>query len=343
MQSSWWIALLPPAWFAGVDDLLAGAHTFGSAILALLALLATGLVLGLAFGKLAQDYETGLQTLSEHAVTKPRPSHKRRWIDRNMVTLSPFCWWLRNPVSRASFLLIAAYLVRDRDVKLRIYPGIAPILVVPLVFLVRSRDPGGFEGGFGTTFTRCIPRPCPPPRTAHHSSNTQRSYEALRHLRRARRCSGPALICHGERCAVLIFFTLPLMILSTVVVLIIQRDPTQLLLLLPGFVAIPVFSLIPHLGGNAIPLSQPIDGSKSARRGFTVIVAMGISLAIAGIATLTWSRGWFSGGFSLIEVPISAALYLLLLGVPLRLSPTALLGVSPHVVFHDHLYRQSRF
>jgi ABC-2 type transport system permease protein len=59
---SWWLALLPPAWFAGVDDLFAGSHTFGSAILALLALLATGLVLGLAIGKLSQDYETGLQT-----------------------------------------------------------------------------------------------------------------------------------------------------------------------------------------------------------------------------------------------------------------------------------------
>jgi ABC-2 type transport system permease protein len=220
-----------------------------------------------------------------------------------MIALPPFCWWLRNPVSRASFLLIAAYLVRDRDVKLRIYPGLAPILVVPLILLVKSRDPGGF----GTTFTAAYLGLVPLLALTILQYSTQ--YQAS-DIFGAAPLTGPALICHGERCAVLIFFTVPLMILSTVVVLLIQRDPTQLLLLLPGFVAIPVFSLIPHLGGNAIPLSQPTDESKSARRGFTVIAAMDVSLAIAGIATFAWSMGWFRW-LLLVEAPISLVLYLL--------------------------------
>ena len=58
-------------------------------------------------------------------------------------------WWLRDPVSRASFLLAAAYLVRDRDVKLRIYPGIAPMLVIPFIFLLQGY---GHKGSGGMTF-----------------------------------------------------------------------------------------------------------------------------------------------------------------------------------------------
>ena len=61
-EIAWWISLLPPAWFAGFDDALAGSADDR--------FMAAGghrrwrppaAVLWLAFGKLAHDYETGLQ------------------------------------------------------------------------------------------------------------------------------------------------------------------------------------------------------------------------------------------------------------------------------------------
>jgi ABC-2 type transport system permease protein len=129
-EVSWWINLLPPAWFAGFDDAFSGSAMFGSWLLAALAVGITALVLWIAFDKLARDYETGLQALNETVSTRGKKRSQRRWLDR-LVNVPPLRWWLRDPVARASFLLTAAYLVRDRDVKLRVYPGIAPILIIP--------------------------------------------------------------------------------------------------------------------------------------------------------------------------------------------------------------------
>ena len=148
--NSWWVCLLPPAWFAGLDDAIAGGGVRTSWALAALGVVATSVVLWLAFGTLARDYGAGLQTLNEASVLRPRRRARRRWLDW-AVAMPPLSWWLRDSVSRAAFLLTAAYLVRDRDVKLRVYPGLAPMLVMPIIFLVQDRGQRG-EGGFGVAF-----------------------------------------------------------------------------------------------------------------------------------------------------------------------------------------------
>ena len=63
-------------------------------------------------------------------------------------------------MTRASFLLTAAYLVRDRDVKLRIFPGIAPMLVLPLMLLLPTRhhsDMGGFPVAMCGAYVGLVP------------------------------------------------------------------------------------------------------------------------------------------------------------------------------------------
>ncbi len=204
---SWWIALIPPAWFAGLDDALSGAPTLGAGLLALFALLATAIVLGLAFGRLSRDYEIGLQSLGEHSVKKIGRPGRRRWIDR-LAQFGPVRWWLRDPVTRASFLLVAAYLIRDRDVKLRIYPGIAPIIVLPFFFMFQSRQPGGF-GGFSTAFTAAYLGIVP--LLAMMILQFSSQYQAS-DIFRAVPLEGPALICRGARCAVLLLLTFPMVV-----------------------------------------------------------------------------------------------------------------------------------
>jgi hypothetical protein len=96
---SWWIGLLPPAWFAGLDDAVSGSMASTSWALAALALFGTAIVLWVAFGKLAGDYGTGLQLLNE-SVSPKRPRHeRRRWIGA-IVDSPPLRWWLRDPVER---------------------------------------------------------------------------------------------------------------------------------------------------------------------------------------------------------------------------------------------------
>ena len=311
----WWINLLPPAWFAGLDDALSGTGKQSSWILAGVGLAATATVLGLAFGKLARDYELGLQTLNE-ASTAPRGrGGRRRWIDV-MVKAPPLCWWMRDSVSRASFPLTAAYLIRDRDVKLRMYPGVAPMLVMPLIFLLQGNHSrhgaspevaGGFDGfsvAFSGAYLGLIPI------LALNLIRYSQQWQAG-DLFRIAPIAGPSPLCHGARRAILCFLTFPMLILFGVLVCLLSRGSSQLPLLIPGIIALPIYALAPCIGGNAVPLSLPTEEAKSAGRGLSMIGVMVISGLLAAAATQAWNNGWFKW-FLLVEVIAAIGVYVIM-------------------------------
>ncbi|MGO9111752.1 MAG: hypothetical protein ACLP9L_21205 [Thermoguttaceae bacterium] len=289
-ESSWWIGLLPPAWFAGLDDALAGSAAFDSWRLATLGVTVTALVLWIAFGKLAHNYETGLQALNETISPWVKKQDHRRWLDR-LVSVPPLVWWLRDPVVRASFLLTAAYLIRDRDVKLRVYPGIAPILILPFLFLLQSHHGNGpAELGFGIPFAGIYLGMVP--LLGLQILQYSQQWQAA-DIFRAAPMSGPAQLCHGARRAVLCLLALPTLLLVVLIVCLMRGDLSQLILFLPGMIALPVFALVPTIGGKGVPLSLPTDAAKSAGRGLSMIVVMMIGFALAGLTMLARLQGWF--------------------------------------------------
>lgn len=300
-ESSWWIGLLPPAWFAGFDDAFAGSAAPISWLFGGIAVAVTVMVIWLAFGKLAQNYETGLQMLNE-TVSKPKQTQRgRRWMDW-LVNLPPLNWWLRDPVSRAAFLLTAAYLVRDRDVKLRIYPGIAPMLVFPFIFLFqRNNGMGNFGVAFSGSYLGLIPL------LALSMLQYSQQWQAS-DIFRVAPLRGPGPICHGARRAVLCFLTLPMLIAVGAVICLLHGLSSDFLMLLPGIVVLPVYALVPGLIGKAVPLSSPIEEAKSAGRGLTFIAVMFISMGLSGIAVFSRSQGWF-WQFLLIEAIVVTGVY----------------------------------
>jgi hypothetical protein len=287
-STPWWIALLPPAWFAGFDDALVGSGATSSWGLFAAGLIATALVLWLSFGILARDYEIGLQSLNEGVAAGKKNRSRRRWIDA-LVQLAPLRWWLRDPVGRASFLLCGAYLLRDRDVKLRVYPALTPFLIMP-IFLVFNQSSDGSGGGeFGIAFAGAFAGMVPMfGLTLLQFSQQWRAADIFR----AAPIAGPARICHGARRAVLCFLAIPAIIAFGILAWLTQGDAVQLLLLVPGLIVMPVYALISSLVG-AVPFSQPIDEAKSAGRGLTMIGTMSVSALIAGMAALTWTAGFF--------------------------------------------------
>ncbi len=289
-KAPWWIGLLPPAWFAGFDDALAGTGSFNSWLLAAFSLVITATVLWLAFGKLAASYEAGLQALNETVSSRPKNKTRRRWLDR-LVEIPPLSWWLRHPVARASFLLTTAYLMRDRDVKLRMYPGIAPILIVPFIFLLQGNrhDQAGFNS-FGILVSGIYLGMVP--LLALQILQYSQQWLAADIFRIAP-LSGPAEICHGARRAVMCLLTLPMLAIVGLVVCLLSANPTKLVLLLPGIISLPVFALVPHLGGKHVPLSVPADAAKAAGRGFLTIFIMFLAMGLAGLASLAFFQGWY--------------------------------------------------
>jgi hypothetical protein len=287
---SWWVSLLPPAWFAGIDDALAGSGAGNSWVLAGLGLAATTGVLWIAFGKLAEDYEAGLQRLGETTGRPKRAGAGRRWADV-LASAPPLRWWLRDSVSRASFLLVTAYLARDRDVKLRIYPGLAPMMVMPLIFLLPT---GGHGGGFGNEFGIAFAGaylgmvPMMSLNLLQYSQQWQAS-----DIFRAAPMAGPMPLCNGARRAVLCFLTLPLLAVLGGIAWLIKHDGSQLLLLLPGAIALPVYALVPCVLGEAVPLSKPTEEARSTGRGLVMMVMMIPAFAVSGLAYWSWTSGWF--------------------------------------------------
>lgn len=281
---AWWLGLLPPAWFAGLDNALAGEGGGNSWLLAGIGGLTTAVVLWLAFGKLAHSYESGLQALSE-ATPAPRQRRGRHWLGW-LVNSAPMRWWLRNSVSRGAFLLTAAYLFRDRETKLRIYPGLAPMMIMPAIFLIRGGMSRDYAVAFSGTYLGIVP--LIGISLLRYSQQWQAS-----DLFRMAPMSGPGPLSHGARRAAMVFLAVPALILFVVIAWFAQRDFEHMLLLLPGIIAVPVYALIPCLNGKAVPFSYPGEEAKSARQGLRMLLVTFISFPLAGLATWAWSGGWF--------------------------------------------------
>jgi hypothetical protein len=299
---SLWLALLPPAWFAGFDDAVSGGGAKISWLLAGLAVVVTAGVLWGAFGKLAKDYQTGLQALGE---TVSRRRRGPRWLD-GLVNAPPLRWWLRDPVERAAFLLSAAYLARDRDVKLRIYPGVAPFLVVPFVLMVnRGGSSSAFTNGFGVAFVAAYVGLIPMMAVGILQYSAQ--WQAA-DIFRAAPVSGPAPLCHGARRAIIFFVAMPMVVAFAVFLWLFQRDVSQLAMLLPGIIAMPVYAILPSLQGGGVPLSLPPEEAKSAGRGVAMVSAMLVSMAISGVALMARYFGvfwWLIG----LEIVVAGGIY----------------------------------
>ena len=172
----------------------------------------------------------------------------RRWLDR-VAAMPPPSWWLRDPVERASFLLMAAYMLRDRDVKLRLYPGLAPIMVVPLIFVFRGLDASGpGHGRPGQRIHVRLPRPAADAGAEHSAIFAAVSGRLDIFLAEAP-IAGPGQIVNGVRRAVLLLITLPVGIGFLAVVWAMSRSPAGLLPRCPALL-LQIFSDHPELSGR---------------------------------------------------------------------------------------------
>ena len=298
---TWWVALLPPAWYAGFDDALAGSGSGQSWLMAMVGVLATTLVLWLAFNKLSADYGRGLQTLAETVAPKSRSVAQGQWV-RGLINRPPLSWGLPNPISRASFLLTAAYLFRDREVKLRVYPSLASNLAPMIVFLLPSMHMSSFGLVFASLFIGLTPM------TIIELLQYSQQWSAS-DLFRIAPILGPSPIATGVRWAVLLLLVMPMMMALGLLAWFLYPDHSQLVLLLPGILALPIYAMMPALQSGAIPLSLPVEGANSANRGLKVMLVLIISLSSAGLFYAGWLYHFFYW-LLLIEAIVLTILYL---------------------------------
>ena len=282
---AWWTYLLPPFWFAALDETLTGHGNPTAWILAATAWVATGGVLALAFGKLAVSYGHGLQALHENVSPARSVSGGRRWLDR-CVHAPPLRWWLRDSRARASFLLTAAYLLRDREIKLRVYPQLASVFALSVA--LNMRDTGG------STVGPCCCLLSMAPINALESLRYSQQWQAA-DIFRCAPMSGPGPLCDGARKAVLVCLFFPMMLVLGAVACVTVRDPSDLLVAAACLMVVPLYARIPTWGGRGVPLSEPNE-EMQPRRGLVYVGIFAFSAALMSAATVAKAAGyliWF--------------------------------------------------
>jgi hypothetical protein len=233
-----------------------------------------------------------------------RPSQLARRRLERLVDAPPLRWFLRDPVTRASFLLSAAYLVRDRDVKLRVYPGMAPLIMMPVVMLLAmegKNNMGGFAAAMCGAYIGLAPM------LALAMLQYSQHWQAADVFRAAPQI-GPAAICAGARQAVVWLLALPALVAVSALVVLVGGTVEELPLVLSGIVPMPIYLLLPNRGGRGVPLSLPIDEAKAVGRGLGLAAMTFVALGLAGVANLCWWAGYF-WLLMLVEIAIVAVLY----------------------------------
>lgn len=291
---------LPSAWFAGIDSFVAGDSYFVFGLLGLAGLLFTVALAYVAIGKLAPSYGEGLTRLSESRAVAVKPKRVRasRSIPNPILR-----WWLRDPVERWAFRLAAAYMRRDRDIKLRLYPSLTIFLVFPLISLLdRKRD--GFSAFLPLMTVWMLGMI---PLQALQTLRMSQNYIAADIFAVAPLASA-ASVFHGVRKATICYLLVPALVIAAIMIGYLAPGGTQgLVLALPGLVAIPAVSLAPALMNEYLPLSRP--ATRGEQYSGNMVLSFLTMLAMAGVVVvsyLAWQAGviWHVLGVEIIMVAL---------------------------------------
>lgn len=213
--------------------------------------------------------------------------------------------FMRDPIERASFRLAAAYMRRDRDVRMRLYPSFAAYLVFPVIAVI---DPA--KGTFVPLMTVVMAAMLP----ASSMMTLKMSPQfAASDVFRFAPIRGTASVFHGVRKAALLLMTLPVLAVSAALLLVTLRDRTWLIAVTPALALIPTLSLIEGLTGDYLPLSVP---PVAGRQGAVMIgLYLMSAVIVGGISVLGWfsrKHGWF-GPLLGVEIVVVAGVHALLL------------------------------
>lgn len=306
------LLFLPPAWFAALTQVLIGADLGPRALgMAAAAVLAPPIIGWAALRYLAADYARQLAALGETPVAiQPRPAttRGRRGI-RVDALLAP---WLRDPIERGAFRLAVAYLTRDRDVRMRVYPQLALFVVFPAIAILDPSQGMRFGVLLSVYFAGTIPASVMMTLKAspHHAAADIFRYVPI---------AGTAPIFHGVRKASLALLTAPALLVSGTMLWFGLSDHRTLLVALPALIALPTLSLVSGLAGDYIPLSLPPTAGRQGAIQLGTMLIGGIGGVVFVTLGIIGERSDWLWKLMVIEAAVLALLHpLLLRGIRVR-------------------------
>jgi hypothetical protein len=294
---------LPPAWFAGIDSWAAGEQPASGALLGAFGLLTTAALSYIALGKLASSYGEGLTRLSESRSRTSKPAKVRS--RPNSIRNPLLRWWLRDPVEQWAFRLAGAYMRRDRDIKLRLYPSLTIFLIFPVMNLL-DRNRHGFSA-FLPLATVWVLGMLP-----HQAMQTlQMSQDHLAaDIFAIAPLPSAAPVFQGIRKATIYYLLIPSLGVAAILIAWVAPGGSEsLILAIPGLLAIPVLSLVPAVTHDYLPLSRPVTrGEQSSRNIGLMFMTMLVMAGVLAVSYLAWESGliWY---LVAIESVVAIGLY----------------------------------
>jgi hypothetical protein len=279
--------LYPPAWFAGVTELLTGnlaPRWLAFAGLATVALVVLGAV---AIRKVARDYASFVSSLAYSESASSSNLSNGRSLKPRAEARAGRAWkqmFLSNTTERAVFELVSIYLRRNREVKVRLYPSLAYFIFIPLLAVLTEGLPDPFVNeGFRTYPLMGALMICYVALTAIEGMIFSEHYPAA-YIYRVAPVAALGNIHNGFRKAVMVWVALPGFAMVFVLYSILWRNPLHAaLVLLPWMLITPAVLMIPFLRREALPLSRKYQKGQQTARNFAVFLFCFIGLSVVAM------------------------------------------------------------
>lgn len=282
--------LYPPAWFSGITLLIMGKLDWLSLASAALALSSLLILSFIALRKVAAGYSAFASQLAYDSNMQISKSDKAiaaaNSVPQSLSGRALFgnrlkAFFLRNSIERAIFDLVAIYLKRDREIKVRLYPSFSYLILFPLLGLITGGlyDPFIYEGVMLNSVIGAAMIPFVTA-VAGESFLFSEHYQAS-YIFRAAPVSNLSDIHKGLRKAAQAYIALPGAIILVIFYTIIWRDFFHaFLLVIPWLILTPAIMMISFIGREYLPLSRKYQKGQQSARSMIISVLSFLCLGI---------------------------------------------------------------
>ena len=286
-----WVYAAPPAWFAGSVELLRGTGGSQSVHLLLMAAAGSALVIAAAMNTISLDYSRKISELTTSSIEAEERTdgrvRRRPFFRLGLASLG-------TDTERAGYVLMDAYMRRDRKLRSRVYPAFGLPLAVYLTALIRHDLHSPFvqsTDGSPVSLQEVMGLYCIFVSLFFASAMTQTEQWKASWVFYAAPIGDASGVLRGARRLVIWRYLLPFFLLLFVLLSLampILGAATFVLIVFPMCLA--AFAIL-SLASPHMPLSQEVERTRQARQiGFFMILGMTMIPLLVGLQLVLQDR-----------------------------------------------------
>jgi ABC-2 type transport system permease protein len=313
----------PPAWFSGVTLIIMGKVDWLSLTFAALALISLLILSFIGLRKVGAGYSTFTAQFAYDSNMQIGKADKTiatsKDASQNLSGRATFSnnlktFFLRSPVERAVFDLVATYLKRDREIKVRLYPSFSYLIMFPLLGLVTGglSDPFVSQGFMLNSVIGAMMIPFVTAVSAEaflFSEHYQASY-----IFRAAPVASLSDIHKGLRKAAQAYIALPGALILLILYTILWRNFFHAFLLIaPWVILTPAMMMFSFIGREFLPLSRKYQKGQQSARSMIIFFVSFLCLVVVTVVQNFSIQGYISYWIFLTGVLVfSTVLYFII-------------------------------